>query len=52
MAVTVECRRCGHEREASREAIAIGTWRHECPVCRPSTASAALDESARRTVDT
>ncbi len=31
----VECPRCGHTYQPSREAIIAGVWRKACPICYP-----------------
>ena len=31
----VECPRCGHTYQPSRDAIIAGVWRRACPICYP-----------------
>lgn len=39
--IIVECRRCGHAREISREDLLRGGWSKSCPVCSPDDRDSA-----------
>lgn len=46
----VVCRKCGHEREVSRDDLLKGAWKRKpCPVCE-STHSDAPDDDEREPV--